>query len=276
MRAHFEMTELSRGELLSWVNDLTSLNLPKVESMGTGAAHCLIMNSIYGDLPVHKVNFRALHEYEYVQNFKVLQEAFVRHRIDRTIPVERLIKLKFQDNLEFLQWMKRYWDTHYTGENGANSGINITAATNTSAAARQPSGVSGSNKINRSASMKLSSITNTNTPTQSAPIQNTTIPNTSAANTASIATSNFQLAALTKTITELKLSVDEMEKERDFYFNKLRDIEILTQKVNEPTISSSVFFKQITEILYTTEDGFEIPQDSTGNNKTESSSVMTH
>ena len=53
-----------------------------------------------------------------------------------------------------------------------------------------------------------------------------------------------------------------MEKERDFYFNKLRDIEILTQKVTDSSITSSPFFKQITEILYTTEDGFEIPSES--------------
>lgn len=77
------MAELSRGELLAWVNDLTNLNLPKVEAMGTGAAHCLIIHSIFGDVPTHKINFKAVHEYEYVHNFKVLQEAFTRHRIDR-------------------------------------------------------------------------------------------------------------------------------------------------------------------------------------------------
>lgn len=84
-RANLQMTELSRGELIAWVNDLTQLNVPKVESLGTGAAHCLIIHSIYGDLPVHKINFKAIHEYEYVHNFKVLQEAFTRHRIDRVV-----------------------------------------------------------------------------------------------------------------------------------------------------------------------------------------------
>lgn len=77
--------ELSRGELLAWVNELTGLNLPKLEMMGTGAAHCMIFDSIHGDIPLHKVNFKAIHEYEYVQNFKVLQEGFTRHRIDRVI-----------------------------------------------------------------------------------------------------------------------------------------------------------------------------------------------
>ncbi len=33
------------------------------------------------------------------------------------IPVERLVKCRFQDNLEFMQWVKKYWDTFYPGGN---------------------------------------------------------------------------------------------------------------------------------------------------------------
>lgn len=32
------------------------------------------------------------------------------------IDVPTLVKGKFQDNLEFCQWMKKYFDMHYTGE----------------------------------------------------------------------------------------------------------------------------------------------------------------
>ena len=62
-----------------------------------------------------KVKFKANQEYEYVQNFKVLQATFTANKVDKNIPVDRLIKCRFQDNLEFLQWVKKFWDTHYSG-----------------------------------------------------------------------------------------------------------------------------------------------------------------
>src|SRR5271156_5520624 len=40
---------------------------------------------------------------------------FTRHQIDRPINVEKLIKCKMQDNLEFLQWTKRFWDQYFPG-----------------------------------------------------------------------------------------------------------------------------------------------------------------
>jgi len=107
----------SRTELIAWLNDLLKLNYTKVEQCGTGAAHCQIIDSIYpGTVHLSKVKFNANQEFEYIQNFKVLQAAFQKNSIDKNIPVERLVKCRFQDNLEFLQWMKKYWDTYYNGE----------------------------------------------------------------------------------------------------------------------------------------------------------------
>lgn len=65
-----------------------------------------------------------------------------------------------------------------------------------------------------------------------------------------------------RSIIELRMAMDEMEKERDFYFNKLRDIEVATQQVTDKAVLDSELFRQITETLYKTEEGFEIPENS--------------
>lgn len=61
-----------------------------------------------------------------------------------------------------------------------------------------------------------------------------------------------------KQLLDLKLTVDGLEKERDFYFSKLRDIELICQEhesENSPVISG------IIGILYATEEGFAPPED---------------
>lgn len=49
---------------------------------------------------------------------------------------------------------------------------------------------------------------------------------------------------------ELKLTVDGLEKERDFYFSKLRDIELICQ---EHESENSPVLSKIIDILYATE-----------------------
>jgi len=51
-------------------------------------------------------------------------------------------------------------------------------------------------------------------------------------------------------LSDLKLTVDGLEKERDFYFSKLRDIEVLVQEHEKEDLP---VLKQIMSILYATE-----------------------
>ena len=51
-------------------------------------------------------------------------------------------------------------------------------------------------------------------------------------------------------MSEMKLTVDGLEKERDFYFSKLRDIEVLCQ---EHETEDLPVLKSIMDILYATE-----------------------
>lgn len=46
---------------------------------------------------------KANQEHEYIQNFKLLQQAFKSNGVDKEVPVDRLVRGKFQDNFEFLQ-----------------------------------------------------------------------------------------------------------------------------------------------------------------------------
>ncbi|KAJ2784349.1 microtubule integrity protein mal3, partial [Coemansia javaensis] len=41
-----------------------------------------------------------------------------KHQVDKPIDPTRMVKCRFQDNFEFLQWLRRYWEayspkTHY-------------------------------------------------------------------------------------------------------------------------------------------------------------------
>jgi RP/EB family microtubule-associated protein len=93
---------VGRGELLAWINDTFQLSLTKVEQCATGAVYCQIIDAIYGNVPMAKVKWGAKHDYEFVENFKVLQQAFAKNEIKRHIDVDKLIKAKYQDNLEML------------------------------------------------------------------------------------------------------------------------------------------------------------------------------
>lgn len=63
-----------------------------------------------------------------------------------------------------------------------------------------------------------------------------------------------------------KEAIAGLEKERDFYFSKLRDIELLLQTAIEekPELEKedNGLVKEIQTILYSTEDGFEIPAEA--------------
>jgi len=53
-------------------------------------------------------------------------------------------------------------------------------------------------------------------------------------------------------LVELKMSVDGLEKERDFYFGKLRDIEVMCQDCDNGGDPPPIVQK-ILEVLYATE-----------------------
>ncbi|XP_015109377.1 microtubule-associated protein RP/EB family member 1 [Diachasma alloeum] len=107
---------LSRHDMLAWVNDCLQSSFSKIEELCTGAAYCQFMDMLFSNsVPLKRVKFRTNLEHEYIQNFKILQGGFKKMNVDKVIPVDRLIKGRFQDNFEFLQWFKKFFDANYDG-----------------------------------------------------------------------------------------------------------------------------------------------------------------
>ncbi|KAI9328848.1 calponin homology domain-containing protein [Obelidium mucronatum] len=222
----------SRTELLAWANDLSQLGLTKIEQCGSGIVQCVIMDSIYRDVPLKKVKFTAKHEYEYIANFKVLQSVFDKHKIENNIPIEKLAKCKMQDNLEFMQWMKKFWDQYYPGILAAPA----SPTGSTTNLARSSGTTKGSaNSVQTGMKKTLSTNSVTSPVPKSA---RTTVP--------AAATSRSPIS---------------IEKEREFYFTKLREIELFVQEQmeNPGVLETGEVLEQIQSIMYKTEDGFEIP-----------------
>ncbi|CAN3374365.1 hypothetical protein DIURU_000757 [Diutina rugosa] len=273
------MPGASRSELLRWLTELLDMKVDSVESCGTGAVFCQLLDYIYRDIPMHRVKFDTTNDFDYRTNWKILQMSFNKHNITKVIDVERLLKCRLQDNLELLQWFKKTVD-----ERGPFEPYD--AAARRAMAPPAPGAGSGRSSVAASATGRRVSSGTTpqrRPPSQSSvgphptPVRHPTPPSgangaaTGAGTGASareVADLREQLESATKESAELRKSCDSLETERNFYFNKLRNIEILTQNILETpadvdtssvaSLTVAEVMKQVQSILYRVDDGFQL------------------
>ncbi|XP_022229037.1 microtubule-associated protein RP/EB family member 1 isoform X7 [Drosophila obscura] len=273
---------LSRHDMLAWVNDCLQSQFSKIEELCTGAAYCQFMDMLFpNSVPVKRVKFRTNLEHEYIQNFKILQAGFKKMSVDKIIPIDKLIKGRFQDNFEFLQWFKKFFDANYDGRDydasgvreGAPMGFGSGAVKSLPGTGGGSSGVASSYRRTPAPTATRPSTTATAKPTVSKVLPRTNsavshsrvatatnITGTVKKNDANNAVNNQQIDELSSQVIDMRLNLEGLEKERDFYFSKLRDIEILCQEAEEGETTPLV--QKILDILYATEDGFAPPDDA--------------
>uniref|UniRef100_A0A0D3AYD8 Protein ATEB1 homolog 2 n=1 Tax=Brassica oleracea var. oleracea TaxID=109376 RepID=A0A0D3AYD8_BRAOL len=236
---------VGRNEILGWINDRLHLNLSRIEEAASGAVQCQMMDMTFpGVVPMHKVNFDAKNEYEMIQNYKVMQEVFTKLKITKPLEVNKLVKGRPLDNLEFLQWLKRFCDSI----NGGIMNENYNPVERRLRGGKEKS-VKGSSKVSKSLQ--------TNNMHQPPPVttSNKTFEHSKflgpkQAKSHAVgggSNSSAEVQALSKELEDLKVSVDLLEKERDFYFTKLRDVEILCQT---PEIDDLPIVVAVKKILY--------------------------
>ncbi|CAI9757530.1 unnamed protein product [Fraxinus pennsylvanica] len=230
---------VGRNEILTWINARLQINLSRVEEAASGAVQCQMMDMTHpGVVPIHKVNFDAKTEYDMIQNYKVLQDVFNKLKINKHVEVNRLVKGRPLDNLEFLQWLKRYCDS----VNGGIMNENYNPVERRCKGGKERS-IKGAQKMSKSLQSNNYSHSGLGDG-----IGNNKLSGTKQGKSTAVAgsvNSSVEIQALKEEMTDLKLSVDLLEKERDFYFAKLRDVEIICQTPELENIPLAVAIKKI-------------------------------
>lgn len=94
---HLDAYFVGRNQILSWLNTTFAAGYSRIEECGTGAIQCQIVEALYpNSIPMAKVNFGAKQEYEFIENFKLIQAAFEKLNIAKVVPIQQLVKAKYQ------------------------------------------------------------------------------------------------------------------------------------------------------------------------------------
>merc|ERR1719328_642027 len=170
-----------------------------------------------GSVQLKKVKFNTKLEHEYINNFKVLQNAFKSVNVDKIIPVDKLVKGRFQDNFEFVQWFKKFFDANYGGQEydalAMRGGEQVGSTKAGGLVSRPGAGAGGASRPAPRAGGVAARATNG-----------------SSGGGGGSAAAQAQIEDLNNQMMDMKLTVEGLEKERDFYFGKLRDVEVLCQE----------------------------------------------
>jgi len=268
-----------RKEIIYFFNNLLHMNLTKIEQTATGAVACQLMDYIFpGSVPMKRVNWEAKSDFQYIENYKLLQAAFTKHNVQKYVHVDRLIRGKYQDNLEFCQWLKAFFEH-----------VCIDPRANYKPVTRRIIGKGGRNLqphfcpqgISEKVFVHKTFVTSPSS--QKAPLKKSTftvsrtslLANKVGSNKDPPCIKNKVLASqksqlrdtgtriidssgikkkseLLKKNSELSLILEGMEKERDFYFEKLRGIEVILQMHEGSAEISDVnnLIAKISRVLY--------------------------
>lgn len=277
---------VSRSELLQWVNGLLQINLTKVEQCAGAAVYCQLIDACKpGTVAMRKINWMAKADHEYIPNYKVLQVAFDKNGIQKHIDVDKLIRAKYQDNLEFLQWMKCYWEREggpglpFYDAVQAREGKQLPVwARPAGGVVPAPTSARAGEKENLRPSTSEgkrnfggASPVSTGAPKAVAgktPRSNSVSRGTGGGYRAADADDSGMVPGLDRgreeelhakivsqreELNDLHLTLEGLEKERDYYFRKLRDVEILCTTLEakmDPEMTSSKLVSDVLGILY--------------------------
>jgi RP/EB family microtubule-associated protein len=181
------------------------------------------------------------------------------------------VKGRFQDNFEFVQWFKKFYDANYDGKEydalAAREGVPLCANEGKGAA---PTGLARPVPVAMARPAPVAKPAAAPAPAKPVAVAKTVAApaaraapaaapakaasnghhtNGAGVNSAIVTELQQENLRLVTEVNEMKTTLDGLEKERDFYFGKLRDIEVLCQEYEADNLPIT---KKILDILYAT------------------------
>lgn len=256
---------VGRVELLRWMNELTGLNYTKIEQTASGVVACHIFDALYpGLVRLEKVKFNARQSHDFVHNYKVLQAAFTRANLKKDIQVEKLIKGKYQDNLEFMQWIKAFYESHASEDARTYDGrARREAIQNKKPGSYRP--LAQNRAANRSPLPKARSPVTRSPRVAGIKSRTAGIP---PKNTKPMVPKELHDKLVAKN-EALEREAEDSRTERDFYYEKLRVVESIVQNIEDhldqdQEVSHEFYleaFDEIKHAMYSDETGEVAPEE---------------
>ncbi|KAM8716736.1 hypothetical protein ACLKA7_003586 [Drosophila subpalustris] len=104
----------SRQSILFWLNQCLKSNITKVDHLCTGAAYCCLLDILFPDsINLRRVKFITDQEKDFVNNFQILEQGFRKLNVDKSIPIDKLVRGKFQDNYDFIIWFRLFYNANF-------------------------------------------------------------------------------------------------------------------------------------------------------------------
>lgn len=229
----------SKGSILSWINGFYGIGYEKVEQAWDGAICCQIMDSLFPEVMStamwKKVRWDVVNQCDAEKNWKIVQQVLIKLEIKWKIPIAGLCDANFKQNLEFMQWMNHLFGIAYK-------------QTEYDALSRRTKGKQSDPKIyvadeKSKNTLKLKTARKKKYKKSAAGKGKTATPTTKKGNPESV---------------KIETQIDTLEKERNFYFTKLREIEIMCQTGDDKV--SIISKKKLLSILYQKDANGEFQQ----------------
>jgi|Transcript_34914 RP/EB family microtubule-associated protein len=241
---------MSKTQILSWINEFLGLSYTKIEQTCSGVVALQVMDALHsGAVPMNKVNFNAKNEYEFGKNLKLLQIVFVNVGIEKVIDIDKLAKGKYQDNFEFMQWLKVYFD-----HNNKDEPYDAVARRQQFATARKAMSDRKACDVKEPSCTPLGERTNiapSNVAAKAKPNPNQLLRSQSVAQpTNTVRMMQTKIDGLEQQAEEMREVQCALEKQRDFYYGKLRNVEILLDDDGVLDVDMKVLRSTIQSILF--------------------------